>query len=152
MGRAMAEASRVLADGCCAVVFADWRRMSDLAYLGSLHGLRTAACVAWVRTTIGTGGLFRSQWDPVLLLSAGNPRVIDRAGIPNVVTANKPRGTHPYAKPIEVYEHILKRVCLPGELVLDPFAGSAGSRTASEGIGLRWAGCDIDPDYAEATA
>lgn len=149
MGRAMAEAKRVLVDGRCAVVFADWRRMSDLAYLGSLHGLRSAACVAWVRTTVGTGGLFRSAWDPILLLSSGNPWSPDKAGIPNVVTANKPRNDHPYAKPIEVYRHVLGRICAPGDLVLDPFSGSAGSRTAAVELGLRWQGCDIDPAYAE---
>lgn len=149
MGRAMSETHRILDDGCCAVVFSDWRRMSDLAYLGSLLGLRTASCVAWVRTTVGTGGLFRSQWDPILLLSKGNPRVPDRSGIPNVVTANKPRGGHPYAKPVEVYTHVLGRICLPGELVVDPFAGSANSRAAAVAVGLRWAGCDIDSAWAE---
>jgi site-specific DNA-methyltransferase (adenine-specific) len=150
MGQAMAHTRRVLAPGCCAVVFSDWRRMSDLAYLASLHGLRSAACVAWTKTQIGTGGLFRSAWDPILVLSAGNPRVPDRSAIPNVVTANKPRGGHPYAKPVEVFHHILGRICLPGELVLDPFAGSAASRDACAALGLSWAGCDIDPDYAGA--
>jgi DNA modification methylase len=38
------------------------------------------------------------------------------------------------------------------DLVLDPFAGSASSRTACENLklGIRWAGCDVDTAFAEA--
>ena len=54
---------------------------------------------------------------------------------------------HPYSKPPAVSEYVLTRVCRQGDLVLDPFAGSGSSRTAAQnlGLGLRWKGCDIDP-------
>jgi DNA modification methylase len=74
------------------------------------------------------------------------------ASIPAVVEADyeRPR-LHPYSKPPIVYEHILKRVCRRGDLVLDPFSGSGSSRTACKNLdrGLDWRGCDIDKDYAE---
>lgn len=76
----------------------------------------------------------------------------DGGDIPAVVEADyeRPR-RHPYSKPAEVYEHILRRVCQPHNLVIDPFAGSGSSRTACENLamGLRWRGADIDPQYAE---
>jgi DNA modification methylase len=50
-----------------------------------------------------------------------------------------------------VYEHILARACRPGDLVLDPFAGSGSSRDAAEKLSLTWRGCDIDPQFAETT-
>jgi DNA modification methylase len=51
----------------------------------------------------------------------------------------------------EVLGQMLARVCRRGDLVLDPFAGSGSSRVAAEklGLDLRWAGCDIDPQFAE---
>ena len=61
------------------------------------------------------------------------------------------RRSHPYSKPPQLIEYILRRVCRRGDLVLDPFAGSGSSRVAAEKLGLDlvWAGCDIDPQFAE---
>ena len=74
------------------------------------------------------------------------------ASIPAVIEANYPaKRPHPYSKPPIVYEHILKRVVRPGDLISDPFAGSGSSRVACENLdmGLVFRGADIDPQYAE---
>ena len=96
------------------------------------------------------------------MAARGVPDAVDRAAVRNVVEtpevatddvviADYPaKRRHRYEKPVAVYEHILARACLPGHLVLDPFAGSGSSREAAEKLGLRWAGCDIDPQFAEA--
>jgi len=161
--RTMLSCHRVLRPGGIVVIFADWRRMSDLGYIASVSGLRPAACVAWVRNTPGTGGLFRASWDPILIVSRGTPDAVSKAAVRNVietddvVTANYPprrRGAkrHRYAKPAAVFEHVLRRACRPGDVVLDPFAGSGSSRAAAEKLGLVWRGCDIDEQWAETTS
>jgi hypothetical protein len=95
--------------------------------------------------------LFRASWDPILLAARGVPDAVDRAAVRNVVVADYPsKRTHPYGKPAEVFRHVFPRVCRPGDLVLDPFAGSGVSRTVALELGLLWAGCDIDPAYASA--
>ena len=130
-------------------------------YAATTSGLRLSGCVAWVRTRPGTGGLFRSSWDPILIASRGTPGAVDRAAVRNVIEtddvvhANYPaKRTHPYEKPPEMLGHILARVCRRGDLVLDPFAGSGSSRVAAEklGLDLDWEGCDIDPQFAEPTS
>jgi DNA modification methylase len=103
--------------------------------------------------------MFRASWDPVLIAARGVPDAVDRAAVRNVVVTTDDVVTadydlprpHPYSKPAAVYAHILARVCRPGDLVLDPFAGSGTSRDAAYSLGLAWRGCDIDPDYAEAS-
>lgn len=151
MSATLRECRRILVPGGIVAMFADWRRMPDLYYVASTVGLRAATEVAWVRTRPGTGGLFRSSWDPIGIVSRGVPDAIDRAAIRNVVEANYPnKRSHPYEKPVEVYEHILRRVVVPGDVVIDPFAGSSNSRLAAEGLGAAWKGCDIDPDYVDA--
>lgn len=153
MARTLREVSRVLVPGGVALVFADWRRMPDLAYVASTVGLRPATQVAWVRNRPGTGGLLRASWDPILVVARGVPDVIDRAAIRNVVVADYPtRRRHPYEKPPEVYKHVLARVARPGDLVLDPFAGSGSSRVAALDLGCEWRGCDIDPEFVDAAA
>ncbi len=159
MARTLRECHRVLVPGGIVAIFADWRRMPDLLYVASTVGLRPATQIAWIRTRPGTGGLFRSSWDPIAIVARGVPDAIDRAAIRNVietfdgvdvVEANYPsKRRHPYEKPAEVYEHFLRRVIVPGDVVLDPFAGSSNSRIAAENVGATWMGCDIDPSFAE---
>lgn len=150
LARTLAETARVLMPGGVAMLFADWRRMPDLAYIASTVGLRPSTCIAWVRSRPGTGGLFRASWDPILIVARGTPDAVDRAAVRNVVVADYPsRRVHPYEKPPELFRHVFPRCCRPGDLVLDPFAGSGVSGRVAREFGLRWAGCDIDPAYAE---
>jgi DNA modification methylase len=153
LSRTMSLCARALRPGGIVMIFTDYKRMADMGYIASTVGLRSAGCVAWIRSRPGTGGLFRASWDPILIVSRGVPDAVDRAAIPNVVYADYPaRRTHPYGKPEETYRHIFPRVCRPGDLVLDPFAGSGVSRKVAGELGLEWRGCDIDPAFAETSA
>lgn len=134
---------RMLPDGGCAFVFCDWRRGPDTTYLAVLAGLRVATCIAWTRNRPGTGGMFRSAWDPIYVVSKGSPTALDRAAIPNVVEAEYPaRRSHPYEKPAKVWDHLLGR--LPPTTVVDPFAGSCGSADVAIRHGHRWVGIEVD--------
>lgn len=142
------ETHRLLVDGGVAVIICDWRRVPDLSYLVTLSGLRLTTCLAWTRTTIGTGGLFRSGWDPVLIASRGAPGAIDRAGIPNVIEANPPsERTHPYEKPVRLWAHVLDR--LPAGTVLDPFAGSGSTAEAARLTGRKAILVEADERYCD---
>jgi site-specific DNA-methyltransferase (adenine-specific) len=149
LSESLREAQRILTPGGVAAILCDWRRVPDVSYLVTLAGLRLTSCVAWTRTTVGTGGMFRSAWDPILIASKGAPEVIDKAGIPNVVQANPPRvRTHPYEKPPVIWQHILRR--LPPGVVIDPFAGSAASAEAAAATGFRWVGIESDAAFCAA--
>jgi DNA modification methylase len=142
---------RILQDGGVGAFLCDWRRVPDVSYLVTLTGLRIATCVAWTRTTVGTGGLFRGAWDPVLIASNGSPAAIDRAAIPNVVTVNPPTiRTHPYEKPPALWRHILDR--MPAGVVVDPYAGSGASMAAALDSGKTWVGVEIDEGHCELIA
>jgi len=146
-----AHTRRILRDGGIGAFLCDWRRVPDVSYLVTLTGLRLATCVAWTRTTVGTGGLFRGAWDPVLITSNGAPDAIDRAAIPNVIEANPPaRRCHPYEKPPLLWEHILRRIT-PGTVV-DPFAGSGSSAVAATALGHTWIGVEVDERHCETIA
>lgn len=151
MSKTLALSARALKPGGACIIFADWRRMPDLAYIATTVGLRASTCVAWTRRRPGTGGLFRSAWDPILIASRGTVDAVDRAAIRNVIEADYPtKRRHPYEKPAEVFRHILARLCRPDDLILDPFAGSGVSASVAAELNLRWAGCDIDPSFSSA--
>jgi DNA modification methylase len=157
MSRALALTAAALRPGGVCMMFADWRRMPDLLYVASTVGLRPSVCIAWTRKRPGTGGLFRSAWDPIQICARGIPDAVDRAAVRNVIETfeddvveadYQTKRTHPYGKPPEVFRHVFPRICIPGDLVLDPFAGSGVSGRVAAEMNLRWQGCDIDPAFA----
>jgi len=81
--------------------------------------------------------MFRGACDPVLIASRTPPGRVDKAALKNWFLADYeiPRA-HPYSKPPELIEYILRRVCRRGDAVLDPFAGSGSSRVACENLKL----------------
>lgn len=155
MHQTMALCARAVMPKGIVMVFCDWELLPDIAYIASISGLREQAHLAWIRSRPGGGGLFRGACDPVLIASRTPPDRVDMAAIKNWVMADYeiPRA-HPYSKPPEVIEYVLRRVCRRGDLVLDPFAGSGSSRVAAEKLGLDlvWKGCDIDPAFAEVAS
>jgi hypothetical protein len=94
------------------VVFGDAALMRDLEYICSVSGLREQSHFTWIRSRPGDGWLFRSACDPVLIASPLSPDRVDAAAVKNWLQADYeiPR-RHPYSKPPELIEYILRRVC-----------------------------------------
>ena len=67
--------------------------------------------------------------------------------IPPPGKPEKTFGKHPTQKPVELLERILLTSTGRGDLVLDPFAGSATTAVAAAGLGRRFIGCELDPEY-----
>jgi DNA modification methylase len=59
------------------------------------------------------------------------------------------RTGHPCQMPEGVLERIVRVASRPGDLVLDPFAGSGTTLVVSKRLGRRWVGVELSPEYAE---
>lgn len=55
--------------------------------------------------------------------------------------------THGAQKPIELYVNLLRRSCRPGDLVIDPFAGSGTIFPAAHSMKVRATGIEKNPEY-----
>lgn len=150
--RTFEETRRLLVDGGVAPVLCQWRRFADIEYLGALAGLRLTSCVAWVRNRVGTGGMFRSSWDPILVLSKGAPSLRDKAAVSNVLHVEPLSGQeHPYAKPPALWTPFMARVP-EDQLIIDPYAGSGASLIAARQTGHRWVGIEVEERFCELIA
>lgn len=135
-----------LVEGGIAMTFCDFKRTGDVCQLAFMSGLRLNTCVAWTWNRMGTGGLFRGAWSPILVFSRAAAKAVDRSAVPNAIHCEpvpSQRRAHVYQKPKAVYRHIFQRVLVPGSLVLDPFAGSGSSASVALEFGARWHGCDL---------
>jgi len=54
---------------------------------------------------------------------------------------------HPTVKPLALMRHLVRLVCPPNGVVLDPFLGSGTTAVAAVLEGFEWVGCELTEDY-----
>jgi hypothetical protein len=91
------------------------------------------------------------EWKPVLWLvkerRAGQEYVAD------VLRGSAPeKAHHEWAQGIEEVQYLIEKLTVPGELVVDPLAGSGAFGRAALALGRRFCGIDLDPDAYEGVA
>ena len=121
--------------------FGNWRSLPVMMRAAIDADLATASCVVWDKDWIGPAGpqQLRSQHEILLVLAREGFTQPDRSqGDVLRIKANssKPTG-HPAEKPVRLLRRIVELTgAKPGDLILDPFAGSG-----STGVAAREAGC-----------
>jgi DNA modification methylase len=71
---------------------------------------------------------------------------------PNGGTSGDARNFHPTVKPLELMRWLVRLLCPPGGLVLDPTAGSGTTGAAAVLEGRRFVGIELEPAYVEIAA
>jgi len=61
----------------------------------------------------------------------------------------KERVSHPCQMPEAVLERIIRVASNPGDLVIDPFAGSGTTLAVAKRLGRRFLGCELSEEYAD---
>jgi len=69
--------------------------------------------------------------------------------LPTPGPREKVHGRHPTQKPLALLERIVAASAAPGDLVLDPFAGSGTTGVAALRAGCRFLGIERDPAYLD---
>jgi DNA modification methylase len=157
------------ADGSMHFLCMDWRHLHELisACRGTYSEFKNL-CV-WVKDNGGMGSLYRSQHELVAVFKAGKGPHINNVELgrhgryrtnvwkyPGINSFGKGRMSdlkaHPTVKPVAMVADAILDCSKPGDLVLDPFAGSGTIFLAAERAGRRGAGIEIDPHYVDVAA
>jgi site-specific DNA-methyltransferase (adenine-specific) len=142
---ACTEIARVLKDGGYLM------RWSDTFCLCEGHHLRIAGFVrpvdhiAWDSLRMGMGKRTRRRGGDLLVLQ--KPPISARSwrdhGIPNRWPEKVDRKVHPHIKPVRLIERLIGAVTEPGDLIVDPAAGSFVVMHAARRLGRDFVGCDL---------
>jgi DNA modification methylase len=72
----------------------------------------------------------------------------DTWSVSRVCGTFKERTGHPCQMPEAVLERVIKVASRPGDVVLDPFAGSGTTLAVAKKLGRQWLGCELSESYA----
>ena len=106
------------------------------------HTTRYPTRVQAVSSQYGQG-VRRDRWEPHPL--GAKPR--DVLELPTICNGMAEKTDHPTQKPEALLERLVGASSNPGDLVVDPFAGSGTTLVVAERLGRRWAGADSDARY-----
>jgi DNA modification methylase len=144
---AMREAYEVLKQDRVAIMFYSWNRVDMFFNAWKDAGFQPVGHIVF-RKTYGSKTRFLSyHHEQAYLLAKGKPP-LPKQPLADVIdmpySGNK---LHPTQKPVTALAPLVRSFTLPGELVLDPFAGSGSSCAAALLTGRRYIGIELDAAY-----
>jgi len=107
--------------------------------------------IVWKKHNFGLGWAFRHQYELILVLEKGKPKY-NLTNFSDVQTAshiNHNKENHPHQKPLDLLSKMIEHSSAKGQVVLDPFAGSGSSCQASEKLGRKWIGIELDEKWCK---
>jgi site-specific DNA-methyltransferase (adenine-specific) len=87
-----------------------------------------------------------SRWKPILLFSKGPYRRTTGRKTDLLLMPHKEKGLHEWQQPVGSIEELIKNFSNPGDLIVDPCAGSFTTAIGCHSLSRRFVGCDSDGD------
>jgi len=108
-------------------------------------GFRFWKPLVWDKCTIGMGYHYRARYELILFFEKGKRRLND-LGVPDIISVPRIRGGYPAEKPIEIADVLVRQSSQEGDVVADPFMGSASVGVAALRAGRSFLGNDLNPE------
>ena len=155
-----------LCDGGMFGTFIDWRGLPTVHSAAVKVGLTPSNLIVWAKTNAGMGSLYRSQHELLPLFKNGSAPHVNNVELgkrgrwrSNVWTypgasslgsdARRGLKDHPTVKPTAMLEDAILDLTNRGDIVLDPFLGSASTLIAAHTTGRVCRGVELDPLYVD---
>lgn len=144
---AMAEGYRVLQQDRIAVMFYGWTKVDLFFEAWRSAGFQPVGHIVFRKNYSSKSRFLRYQHEQAFLLAKGRPP-LPKQPLGDVMdmpySGNK---LHPTQKPVPALAQLIRCFSLPGERVLDPFAGSGSTCAAALLTGRKYIGVEIDDVY-----
>ena len=147
------EAYRVLKANTHAYLFCNEYGLATFRTEMAAAGFKVKRLLVWVKdqhTAGDLGGDYANRTEYLLFGHKGR-RLLNGHRDANVLFFKRAgrKRLHPTEKPEDMLRYFIEKSSVPGELVLDPFAGSGSTCRAAKETGRRYLGIEVDRKYAE---
>jgi len=148
VGPAFARIACLMKPEAFCVSFYGWTQVDVFMAAWRAAGLVPVGHLVFPKPYGSSVGPFEARHEQAYVLAkTSRPRVA--RPIPDVLpwayTGNR---LHPTQKPLEALTPIIKALTRPGDMVLDPFAGSGSTLAAARSLGRDWLGIELDERHA----
>lgn len=150
-----AESQRLLVDTGNLVTLCGHYQVLDVGREIERCGLRFWWMCGLLQTdrTRMAGKWINIWWKPILWFVKRARRLDNTSMLPNdIVKGIKEKGQHPWQQPVNLAVDWIKGTTLPGEVVLDPMAGSGTTLVAAKLMDRQSIGIEIEEEACEISA
>jgi len=141
---------RVMKPHSLAVSFYGWNRVDTFMQAWKAAGFRVVGHLVFTKPYASKSAFVGYQHESAYILAKGRP-ALPQNPLPDVMpweyTGNR---HHPTEKPVSILRPLIECFTRPGDLVLDPFAGSGSTCMAADQCGRRWIGIELMAQYHAA--
>jgi site-specific DNA-methyltransferase (adenine-specific) len=138
---------RVLKPDSLCISFYGWGLVDEFFRAWRRAGFRPVGHIVWVKDYASRARFLRYRHEQAFLLAKGRPSIpnepLDDIQ-PWVYSGNT---DHPTQKAVRILTPLIEAFTQPGQLVLDPFAGSGSTLVAAAITGRRYLGIELEQKY-----
>lgn len=148
------DAFRLLKPGGSLICFTRWDVQQVFIDAMKLAGFTVKSEVIWDKVYHGMGDTkaqFAPQHENIIFAVKGKYAFPGRRPT-DLITYQKLSSSHmvhPTEKPVGLFVKLITAVTKPGDLMIDPFAGSGSSLVAAKKSGRRYIGIELDDEHFE---
>ncbi len=143
------ELFRVMKPDSICICFYGWSRIDLFSSAWREAGFTSVGHIVWPKEYSSSKGFVKSSHEQAYILAKGRPQK-PASPLPDVqpweYTGNR---FHPTEKAVSILEPLICSFTQPGQLVLDPFAGSGSTLVAAALSGRDYFGIELEQKYCE---
>jgi site-specific DNA-methyltransferase (adenine-specific) len=144
---AFTDLHRVLKPDSICISFYGWGQVDTFFRAWRRAGFRPAGHIVWVKDYASRTRYLHYRHEQAYVLAKGSPKMPEQPidDIQPWVYSGNP--DHPTQKAVQILTPLMEAFSQPGQLVLDPFAGSGSTLVAAAISGRRYLGIELEQGY-----
>jgi site-specific DNA-methyltransferase (adenine-specific) len=146
---AFSDLYRVLKPDSFCISFYGWNRIDAFFHAWKRAGFTPVGHIVWRKNYASSTGFLRACHEQAYVLTKGRPakpsRPLDDVR-PWEYTGNR---VHPTEKAVSILNPLVETFSAPGDVVLDPFAGSGSTLVAAALLKRRYLGIELEAEYCK---
>lgn len=146
---AFEEIYRVLKRDTFCISFYGWNHVDIFMHAWKQAGFQPVGHIVWPKNYASRTGFLQARHEQAYLLAKGWPQRPDRPLSDVRRWTYSGNRYHPTQKAVGIIEPLIEAFSRPGDIVLDPFAGSGTTALAAQYCGRRYIGIEKDAEYCQ---